>query len=515
MSAMPVSAALPTLEVTGDPRDALAPAALRRLDRDVLLAWLRGRRWYGAKGSEPRDVRIAGAVRLPWGAGAAVALLEVELPEGATLLYQLPLVVRDEPSASDLAEVRAGVARAFLADASLEPAFRRALGEAFVSGFRAQEGDLAFVVEPLPGAAVPSLGDGEVSGAEQSNTSIRYAPAAIAKIFRRVEPGMNPDVEITRALTLGGRFEGTPALLGVARLERGGEVMIAGMLQRLVADAVDGWNWALERGRAYFADHGRVAPPNGFTPEARKLGRLTGEMHEALAAAGVVDPAFAPRPVDDALLERWADAARRSVEQGLSLLEARRGQRYSGISDDELASVLSARPAYVDFVQRSAARVRGHAGLAIRHHGDYHLGQVLRDAQGRFFAIDFEGEPSKSITERRATHSPLRDVAGMLRSFVYAAATLEREVPEGAGADDLGRHRVRAELWERAARDAFLEAYVDAAPRQILPDSPERTAALLSLFEIEKVFYELAYEVNNRPAWAWIPLRGILRLPVR
>ena len=155
--------------------------------------------------------------------------------------------------------------------------------------------------------------------------------------------------------------------------------------------------------------------------------------------------------------------------------------------------------------------------MSIRHHGDYHLGQVLRDEAGEFHVIDFEGEPAKSIAERREPHSPLRDVAGMLRSFVYAAATLERELPEGksADADTLGRHRVRADLWERAARDAFLEAYFAAAPSRILPDTPERAAALLALFEAEKVFYELAYEVNNRPAWAWIPLRGILRLPAR
>lgn len=103
----------------------------------------------------------------------------------------------------------------------------------------------------------------------------------------------------------------------------------------------------------------------------------------------------------------------------------------------------------------------------------------------------------------------------MLRSFVYAAATLERELPQDADDDTVIRHRIRADLWERAARDAFLESYAAAAPARILPDTPERTAALLALFETEKVFYELSYEVNNRPAWAWIPLRGILRLPAR
>lgn len=503
------------LEITGDPRDALAPEALRRLDAATLGTWLRGRRWFGAKGSEPADVRIAGAVRLPWGRGVAIALLEVELPDGHVLRYQLPLVVRQQASDSDLAEVRAGAARGRLADASLDPAFRRALGEAFVTGFRAEEGGLTFVVEPVPGATMPGLGDGEVGSAEQSNTSIRYGRAAICKLFRRIEPGENPDVEISRAITAGGRFAGTPELLGTARLETGGQVMTSAMLQRLVAGAEDAWAFALDRGRAYFADHGAGAPPNTFTSEARKLGRLTGEMHAALADAGQTLRDFAPRPVDDAELERWTQSARRSVERGLALLEARREAGFPGVPASDVESVLLGGPAFLEYVQRSAARVRGHAGLSIRHHGDYHLGQVLHDEQGRFHVIDFEGEPARSIAERREPHSALRDVAGMLRSFVYAAATLQSETAAGADRHTVERHRIRAELWERAARDAFLEAYLGAAPPRILPDSAERVAALLALFETEKVFYELAYEVNNRPAWAWIPLRGILRLPCR
>jgi maltose alpha-D-glucosyltransferase/alpha-amylase len=358
-----VATDLPTLEVTGDPRDALAADVLRQLDARALGAWLRGRRWFGAKGSELADVRIAGAVRLPWGQGAAIALLEVHPRGGDILRYQLPLVVRREQGVDDLAEVRAGAARARLADASLDPGFRRALGEAFANGFRAEEGGLSFIVEPVQGAAIPALGDGEVGSAEQSNTSIRFGRAAICKLFRRVEPGENPDVEISRAITRGGRFAGTPELLGTARLQLNGHAMTAAMLQRLVPGAGDAWSFALERGRAYFADHGRVAPPNSFVGEARKLGRLTGEMHEALADAGEREPAFRPRRVDDAELERWTRAAERSVEQGLGLLESKRAQGFPGVSDEEIASILRGRGAFVEFVQRSAARVRGHAGL--------------------------------------------------------------------------------------------------------------------------------------------------------
>ncbi|MGI9077283.1 MAG: alpha-amylase, partial [Gemmatimonadaceae bacterium] len=153
------------------------------------------------------------------------------------------------------------------------------------------------------------------------------------------------------------------------------------------------------------------------------------------------------------------------------------------------------------------------AGLSIRHHGDFHLGQVLRAADGEWIIIDFEGEPTRPLAARRALHSPLRDVAGMQRSFAYAASSGATEVG-GLGAD--ARVESRAARWERDARAAFLEGYFGSSPvphvQGLLPDSRESATALLTLFEVEKVFYELDYELNNRPSWAWIPLRGIAKL---
>ena len=515
MSAAP---ALPTLAITGDLRDALAPRALGQLESDALTSWLRGRRWFGAKGARPTDARIVAAVRVPWGAqGAAIALLEVDVADGRTLRYQLPLTVRTGGAEDDgvLAEVHAGATRGVLVDAVEDAEFRRAMGAAFERGARFEEDGLTLVVEAVGGVSIPSLGAGKPGSAEQSNTSLRYGSAAILKLYRRLEAGENPDVEITRHLTATGRFGGTPPLLGTMRLELGEEAMTSGMLQRLVADASDGWSYALDVGRAYFADHGRVAPANAFVPEARKLGRLTGQMHAALAETSD-DEAFAPRPVSRADVDEWLGAAAGQVERGLAMLEEKlRAGDIPAAQRADAESVVGARDAFVTYARRAAETVRGHAGLRVRHHGDYHLGQVLRDGEGRYWVIDFEGEPARPLQARRELHSALRDVAGMLRSFVYAAATLERDMADAADERALERHRVRADLWERAARDAFLEAYHAAAPSAVLPDTPERAAALLALFEVEKVFYELAYEVNNRPAWMWIPLRGILRLPVR
>lgn len=511
--------ALPTLAITGDLRDVLAPAALRDVESTALTAWLVERRWFGAKGASPRAARIVASVRVPWGAsGAAIALLEVDVASGETLRYQLPLTVRPDEgddAVAPIAHVQAGASHGVLVDAVEDAEFRRAMGAAFEEGLRVEEDGLALVVEPVAGATMPALGAAKLGAAEQSNTSMRFGSAAILKLYRRLEAGENPDVEITGHLTATGRFGGTPPLLGTMRLERDGESMTSGMLQRLVADASDGWSHALESGRAYFADHGSVAPANSFVGEARKLGRLTGEMHAALAGTSD-DPAFAPRPITRDDVAAWQEAAAQQVGRALGMLEEKlttgdipRAHR----ADAE--SAVSAREAVLTYLRRAAETVQGHAGRRIRHHGDYHLGQVLRDASGRYWIIDFEGEPARPLEERRALHSPLRDVAGMLRSFVYAAATLERDMSADADDRTLSRHRIRAELWERAARDAFLEAYADAAPASVLPDTPERGAALLALFEVEKVFYELAYEVNNRPAWMWIPLRGILRLPVR
>ena len=168
---------------------------------------------------------------------------------------------------------------------------------------------------------------------------------------------------------------------------------------------------------------------------------------------------------------------------------------------------------YLNVVDEIVSTLHGDAGLAIRIHGDYHLGQVLRTARDDFMIIDFEGEPARSLAERRAKASPLRDVAGMLRSFAYASATLGTE----AKGLDQGTREVRIGRWERDTRDAFLRGYLSsddrgAPQRGILPDNTDHTRALLRLFELEKVFYELSYELNNRPDWAWIPMRGIAKL---
>jgi len=194
---------------------------------------------------------------------------------------------------------------------------------------------------------------------------------------------------------------------------------------------------------------------------------------------------------------------------GLALLEAR-ASALPAAAAREARTLLARRGEFAALVDAAADAVAGHAGALIRHHGDYHLGQVLRAPDGTFYVIDFEGEPARPLAERRERHSALRDVAGMLRSFGYAAAA-------GAMAASGDRAAALAERWEGEVRGAFLAGYeegngADRGGSGILPDGADARRQLLSLFEIEKAFYELAYELNNRPDWVWIPMHGIARL---
>ena len=489
-----MTAALPVLTVD-DPFDALGRESLDRLARESLSEFLMGRRWFGGKGAAPRGVRIGALVPLAWEGGrAAIARLDVELGDGGTVHYQLPLAVVNGAGegVQPLARVESPRGGGLLIDAANDMAFRRMLADAFVAGGRAFEADRTRLTIEATGdaAALRDAGEGKVGSAEQSNTSIVFGDVAILKLFRRLEPGENPDVELTRALTVDGGFRGTPELLGVITLETGGERAVAGMLQRFAAGSSDAWKWLLDEGRAGDTELGPLAE------EIRALGGITREMHDTLARAKGADLSAERAGSSD--VERWAKAARAMAERALQLLERGAGklQGEARVTAEDLLGDREGRLRSLDDVVR---RVGEDAGARIRHHGDYHLGQVLRTPDGSFRIIDFEGEPARPLEERRQRHSALRDVAGMLRSFGYAAATIETETQGRAG----GPH------WERAARAAFLDGYMGSGDAGFLPRERGRVEALLSLFETEKVFYELAYELNNRPDWAWIPLRGL------
>ena len=313
-------------------------------------------------------------------------------------------------------------------------------------------------------------------GAEQSNTSIVFDEELILKVFRRLEAGINPELELLRFLTEHG-FENIAQLVGWYSYAGRQMDVTLGIMQRFVGGR-DGWEHALDT---------MSGGAEEFIASTRRLGEVTGRMHSILGS-DPHDPSFSPEET--------------SIES-LGLLTA--------TVDEEIESVFLDLPDDVpelDPIRGRGEEVRerlrmltnlGGAGRVIRHHGDFHLGQTLW-ADGDWVILDFEGEPARSLPERRRKRSPLRDVAGMLRSFAYAASAspLLRGVEPPAG-------------WEEQARAQFLAGYRATVEQSLVP-SGSGMDRLLSVFELEKAVYELRYELNNRPDWVGIPVAGIERM---
>jgi trehalose synthase-fused probable maltokinase len=346
---------------------------------------------------------------------------------------------------------------------------------------------------------------------EQSNTSVRFGRHAMLKLYRRFEPGLNPDLEMGRVLTARG-YAHSPALLG--SLEYAGPNQQPGtvaIVHRFVENQGDAWRYTLSELEGELMDGSGPAEQtrSTYTDAACLLGRRTAELHLALAQ-DTADPAFAPEPCSPGYWKSLRDRMTRSVEDSLALL-GRRLQDIHGpnrrLADLVLRSrdLLLSRVAFP--VNRNPNTVR------IRCHGDFHLGQVLYTGQD-FVIIDFEGEPARTLAERRAKHVPIVDVAGMIRSFHYAAsAVLDRMGSQ----PDIDERRCELEQrtrhWYRSAADAFLSGYRETAGKApFLPEQSEDRDMLLDAYVIEKACYELSYELNNRPSWAGIPLSGLLQL---
>jgi trehalose synthase-fused probable maltokinase len=314
-------------------------------------------------------------------------------------------------------------------------------------------------------------------GVQQSNSSLVFADELILKVFRRVEPGINPDLEISRFLTEHG-FDRTPALAGWYEIEGRAIDATLGVLQRYVAGARDGWELALDE---------LAGDPDAFLGRVARLGEVVGRMH-AVLGSDASDPAFSPdEPSAEAIGLLTA-----TIDEEIERI-------FLELADREEAAPIAGRGEEVRDHLRMLTQV-AIGGRVIRHHGDLHLGQTLW-ADGDWLVLDFEGEPARPLAERRRKRSPLRDVAGMLRSFAYAASALE-----------IQRGVAPPEGWEQRAREAFLDGYLSTVDKSLLPPGQSATEQLLAIFELEKAVYELRYELNNRPDWVSIPVAGIARL---
>jgi maltokinase len=449
------------------------------LDEQSLADFVVRQRWFGAKSREVVHAGVLEALAVRDEAPLLIlALVEVRFQPGTHDVYQVPVGLR--PSSDGwienvVAEVDGWTAYDALADPELARELARLIGVG-----RSVEGEAA-AVEFRPVDAGPSLnGLGEVRpmGAEQSNTSVVFDERLVLKAYRRLEAGVNPELELLRFLTERG-FPNVAALSGW--YEHSGRLMDAtlGTLQAFVPGDRDAWALALDS----------LAGRDGsFFERLRRLGEVTGAMHAALASDSS-DPAFAP---EEPSAENLGILA--------ATIDEEIGAVFANLPADPALEPIAGRSEEVRDRLRALAGIGG-AGRVIRHHGDYHLGQALWSGDD-WVILDFEGEPGRSLPERRRKRSPLRDVAGMLRSFAYAASVAELE--HGA-ADTAG--------WEERAREEFLAGYLPAAePASILPPGRDSLEKLLALFELEKAVYELRYELDHRPDWVRVPVAGIVRL---
>jgi maltokinase len=457
---------------------AAAAGDLSFLDETALHDWVVGQRWFGSKAREVTHIDIAEAVPLRAEAPLLVlALIEARFGEGTHETYQLPLGLRPAGEGwTDRVILEVGGWTVY--DALADPEHAHELLQRMHAGddVAMEDGRLRFRWTDGADAGSAATAGVRPVGVEQSNSSVVFGDALILKAFRRIEPGVNPELELLRYLSERG-FPHIAPLAGFYEVEARQIDATLGILQEYLGDAQSGWELVLD---------GIERDADGLFARLHELGAVTGELHTALADSA--DPDFAPdEPSTESLSLLVAD-----IDEQIERL-------FSEQEEEDGLGALTGRGQDVRERLQQLSHV-GAGGRIIRTHGDYHLGQTMLAGRG-WVILDFEGEPARPLPERRLKRSPLRDVAGMLRSFSYAAAAtrLQRgaEPPDG---------------WEVGAREAFLGGYQENVDLSLLPPGQQATDQLLALFELEKAIYELRYEINNRPDWVGIPVAGILRL---
>jgi maltose alpha-D-glucosyltransferase/alpha-amylase len=549
------TASLPEIRVAGSWESALTSTSKERLE-SVLLGYVRNRRWFAGKARRLKSAFISDVIPVPGAVGGAyLTAVVISYTEGDPDTYQLPLAYANQAEAGHILErwphsaiawirvqQKAGAiapgeeGRGLLYDALGPPAFAEAVLGAIARRRRATGGNGTLIGSTtrafarLRGSETVRL-EAALSVAEQSNNSVVFGERLILKVFRRLEEGVNPELEVGRFLTEKTSFAQIARLAGSLEYRReSGEPVSLAVLQGYVPNQGDAWQYTLNTLAHFFQGpelldsqppavaHNLVQASAGELPEAaartigaylesaRLLGRRTAELHTALAS-DPTDPAFAP--------EKITPQDQRSIYQSLSGLSMRstellRSQLNKLPQDarDEARQVLELEPRIASvlksFLSRRLTTTR------IRVHGDYHLGQVLYTGHD-FVIIDFEGEPTRTLYERRLKRLALRDVAGMLRSFDYASQAALRS--DQIAAEALPALRSWGRFWVQCVSAAFLKSYLAAAGKaSFVPQAADDLDLQLNTMLLEKALYELRYELNMRPEWVRIPLRGILEV---
>jgi maltose alpha-D-glucosyltransferase/alpha-amylase len=536
----------------GSWEDALQGAEAEKLER-ILPAYITLRRWFRAKARIVRNVRIRDDIPLGRNRDHPhLLLLEVFYTEGASELYILPVTfvpedearaVQEQQPQAVISRVRSDQERGILMESVFSEPFRGLVLDMIVRNRRFQgiDGDMAGWhgkrLERLRKKQAPSELPSQVLKAEQSNTSLLYGGTYFLKLYRKVEEGVNPDAEIVAYLTEKQEFSHVPPFLGQIEYRRAGsESLTLGMLQQFVPNQGDAWNFAQDNLEHYFehilarksefAEVPELSAPSlfsvdyahipqvitdcigGYFLEAMgQLGRITAEMHLALGRE-LENPAFVPEPFSK-LYQRSVYQAMRNLTRRTMEGLRRNITRLPESVREEAESILHREQPVLDIM----ARITEHKieAMKIRIHGDYHLGQVLRSGNS-FLIIDFEGEPARPLSERRLKRSCFKDVAGMIRSFHYAAhSALFSQASIRAG--DMDYLRAWARPWFQAVSGLFLRSYMlamDDSP--LVPGNRRDLEVMFDIFLLEKAVYELGYELNNRPDWISIPIRGIRQI---
>lgn len=521
---------------------------------NILQDYIQPRRWFAGKARDIKSISIQEAVPISTaGAKSFLVLFDVDYVQGDPESYLLPLGFATEEMLAKLqqeqpqliiAPVRAAQSgvEGVIYDAIVHRDFALALLDAIgrkrvlkgkageAEGFATQafkqiRGDLGVVLEPAAGRA------------EQSNSSILFADKFLLKCFRRVEHGRNPDLEISLFLAEQG-YKNTPAVAGAIEYRRkNGPGSTLAILTEFVPNAKDAWELTLDALGRFYDRVGALPPEQSEAPavqghlldgaaanealpaqeilgtfqeSVRLLGERTAQMHLALAADSD-DKEFAPEPFTPFYQRALFQSMRNQAVQNLTLLR----QKLPKLPEEVRADAEQVLRLQNDLIARlrviADTRI---TGSRIRVHGDYHLGQVL-DTGKDFFIIDFEGEPARPLSERRIKRTPIRDVAGMLRSFHYAAyAALFMQLDNGLINPDLSAHREKwAKFWTHSISVIFLRSYLEHARQgTFLPQSADEVKLLLDANLLHKAAYEVGYELNSRPAWLRIPLQGVLNL---
>ena len=524
---------VPAINASAELQTLLADAPRGLLEREILPNYIQSCRWFGSKARTFRHLKvIEQPAILPDADAAQLWFVEVNYLDGPTETYALPVKIASGAAARAVFQSAphaviarfAGNEETILFDAIWDAKFRAKLFEAIARHevIKGGAGNLVAIGgKTLETDPATISGKSQVLAGEQSNSSMLFDNKFFLKLYRKLEDGVNPDVEINRFLTEQSNFANVPPFIGAIEYRRAkSEPTVVCLLQGAVANEADGWTLTLDAvGRYYERVLGQKAdlqnettPPGalldeligGVYPEkAKLLGQRTSELHLALASCPD-NPAFRPEPFNAMAQRSVYQTMRASLRRAFTLLEKKITDLPAAFRD-EAREVLAAEQEILAREKRLLDRRTNAA--KIRIHGDYHLGQLLYTGKD-FVILDFEGEPARALSERKLKRSALRDVAGMMRSFQYAAySALWQPAMRSEDVPFLERW---ADLWYRQMGSVFLQSYLSTATSAIfVPQNSEDFQIMLEAYLLDKAVYEIGYELNHRPDWVVIPIRGI------